>query len=365
MDALKITTLKLPINKQRFTVAKLDEAQKLVFGWASVAIKSDDLLVDRQGDMIAPEVLEEAAYDFVEHSRIANEMHKGGPIGVLVESLMVTPEKLEAMGLMRKSAPKAGLWVGVRVSSQVFQKVNKLKNLVLRAIALVDRGANQEARVVLTKRDDAEDAPMREAEHGSMDECMAAGKTEAECKELMAAMKRAEEEQMPDKLPEDVTKALAEVADLKKRATEAEAAQKAAETRIAKMEDERQREVFIAKAQEFKDLPGANPDDLGPILRKAYGVWTPEEQQKVEAMLRGAVKIAQDSALFQEIGAARPAVGSALDKLNAKANELVQKDGKMTFAQAFAKVCDTDEGKAFYHQHEQEEASKAGARRVR
>lgn len=123
MDALKITTLKLPINKQRFTVAKLDEAQKLVFGWASVAIKSDDLLVDRQGDMIAPEVLEEAAYDFVEHSRIANEMHKGGPIGVLVESLMVTPEKLEAMGLMRKSAPKAGLWVGFRVSSQVFQKV--------------------------------------------------------------------------------------------------------------------------------------------------------------------------------------------------------------------------------------------------
>lgn len=123
MDALKITTLKLPINKQPFAVAKLDEAQNLVFGWASVAIKSDDLLVDRQGDMIAPEVLEAAAYDYVEHSRIANEMHKGGPIGVLVESLMVTPEKLEAMGLLRKSAPKAGLWVGFRVSPQVFQRV--------------------------------------------------------------------------------------------------------------------------------------------------------------------------------------------------------------------------------------------------
>src|SRR3989304_1126297 len=95
---------------------------------------------------------------------------------------------------------------------------NKLKNLVLRAIALVARGANQEARVGLTKRDEAGDAPRRKAEHGSMDECMAAGKTEAECKELMAAMKRAEEEQMPDKLPEDVTKALAEVAALKKRA---------------------------------------------------------------------------------------------------------------------------------------------------
>ena len=123
MDSLKITTLKLPIDKQRFTVAKLDEAQRLVFGWASVAIKTDDLLVDRQGDMIPPEVLEEAAYDFVEHSRIANEMHQGGPIGVLVESLMVTPEKLEAMGLMRKSAPKVGLWVGFRVSPQVFRKV--------------------------------------------------------------------------------------------------------------------------------------------------------------------------------------------------------------------------------------------------
>lgn len=241
---------------------------------------------------------------------------------------------------------------------------NRLTDLVLRAIALVDKGANPLARVALSKRDDAEET-MQKAEHGSMEECMAAGKSEAECKELMAAIKRAEEDTMPDKLPEDVTKALAEVAELKKRAADAEAAQQAAEARIAKMEDQQQREVFIAKAQEFTDLPGVNPDDFGPMLRKAYGVWTPEEQQKLESILRGAVKIAQDSALFQEVGAARPAIGSALDKLNAKANELVQKDGKMTFAQAFAKVCDTDEGKALYRQHEQEEASKLNARRVR
>lgn len=124
MDAAGLTTLKLPIPKQDFEVVKLDAAQRLVFGWASVAVKSGtEPLTDLQGDQIEPAELEKAAYDFVEHSRIANEMHQGEPIGQLVESFMVTPDKLEKMGLLRTHAPKAALWVGFRLRSDVFQKV--------------------------------------------------------------------------------------------------------------------------------------------------------------------------------------------------------------------------------------------------
>ena len=109
---------------KRFEVVKLDEAEHLVFGWASVSVRDgDELLTDLQGDRIEPEQLEEAAYDFVEHSREANEMHQSPPVGQLVESFALTPEKLDVMGLLRKSAPKVAYWVGFRVSPAVFAKV--------------------------------------------------------------------------------------------------------------------------------------------------------------------------------------------------------------------------------------------------
>ena len=119
-----ITHLRVQSQADAFRIAKLDEAQNLVFGWASVAIKSGDvLLTDLQNDQIEPPELEKAAYSFVEHSRAVNEMHRGLPVGQLVESFVVTPEKLELMGLMRKSAPQVGYWVGFRVQPDVFQKV--------------------------------------------------------------------------------------------------------------------------------------------------------------------------------------------------------------------------------------------------
>ena len=172
----------------------------------------------------------------------------------------------------------------------------KLKDLWYRAIALVGKGANPEAHVVIAK-----------AEHGSMAECLAAHEGEEDakaiCEQMMAQVDAEAAKAAEDHMAEDVLKALAdakaEAAELKKvvEATQAEA--KAAKELVGKMEDERQRAVFISKAQEFVDLPGVNPDDFGPILRKAYGVWTADEQKKVEEVLRGAVKVAQDSALFR------------------------------------------------------------------
>lgn len=105
-------------------VAKVDEDQRLVFGWASV-IENDDgtPLEDLQGDVIAMDELEKAAYRFVLDSRKAGEMHERTEgIGRLVESFVVTPEKADALGLAKRS----GWWVGFKVDDDsTWAKVKK------------------------------------------------------------------------------------------------------------------------------------------------------------------------------------------------------------------------------------------------
>ena len=253
---------------------------------------------------------------------------------------------------------------------------NRIRDLWLRAIGLVDQGANQESKVVLTKRDDTQ----KMTEYSSMDECLKVH-DEEKCKELMAAMKTQSagtgqtvildltkaEERMPDN---DVAKALAEAKaeaeSVKKALADAQAEAKAAREAVAKMEDDRPRQIYIAKAKELTDLPGVNPDDFGPLLRKAHAGMTPEEQGKFDAVLRGAVKVAQDSLLFRELNPATgTAGGDAYAKLTAKANALIEKSAvpQPTFEQAFAKVSDTADGRKLLEEYEKERSD--AARRVR
>lgn len=97
-------------------ISKTDEDEHLVFGWAQVAKLGDGtVVVDRDEDQITKlEHLERAAYDFVLHSRDGGEMHVRKGVGTLVESFMVTPEKLRKMGLAGDSLP-LGWWVGYKV----------------------------------------------------------------------------------------------------------------------------------------------------------------------------------------------------------------------------------------------------------
>jgi len=96
-------------------VVKVDAAAQLVFGWASVAVRKDgEPIVDCQDDMIDPSDLEEAAYAFNLDFREANIAHAGPVVGQLVESLVVTKEKLQALGLSPDALP-LGWWVGFHI----------------------------------------------------------------------------------------------------------------------------------------------------------------------------------------------------------------------------------------------------------
>lgn len=105
-------------------ISKAEKAKQLVFGWLSVAIDAEGTpVVDHEGDIIPPEELEQAAYDFVLYSRQAGEMHEKIGIGRLVESMVFTAEKIKALGIPEGTLP-IGWWVGFKIDDlDVWEKI--------------------------------------------------------------------------------------------------------------------------------------------------------------------------------------------------------------------------------------------------
>lgn len=109
-----------------FHLAKADEEQRLVFGWASIADRADGQpVVDWQEDIVGIDELEHAAYEFVQFYREGSDMHlRGGhDIATLIESMVLTPDKIRALHIPEGALP-SGWWVGFRVTDDdVWAKV--------------------------------------------------------------------------------------------------------------------------------------------------------------------------------------------------------------------------------------------------
>lgn len=127
------------VHKSGFDMAGqitgINEDKHQVFGWASIVQKDGEPVVDMQGDYIGVEELEKAAYDYVQNSRVGGAMHyrvddegnvieKSAPYHAadLIESFVVTPEKISKMGL--PDSTPVGWWVGFKVNdSEVWDMV--------------------------------------------------------------------------------------------------------------------------------------------------------------------------------------------------------------------------------------------------
>jgi hypothetical protein len=109
------------------TFTKFDTDKQLAFGWASVVKKDGQDVVDRQGDYMTIEDVEDAAYRYVMTSRIGGDMHKRNGerphhVSDMVESFVITPEKIAKLGLP-ENTPQ-GWWVGFKIhDEQVWQDV--------------------------------------------------------------------------------------------------------------------------------------------------------------------------------------------------------------------------------------------------
>lgn len=118
---------KIAVFQPDLDITELDADKNLVFGWASIAIQKDGTqLSDLQGHSIDIDDLEQAAYNFTIDYRKTGEMHGGESLGEMVESFVVTPDKLEQMGLAPDALP-LGWWVGFKVPPTVFAKVKSGK----------------------------------------------------------------------------------------------------------------------------------------------------------------------------------------------------------------------------------------------
>lgn len=112
------------VLKGRFKIMKSDDEKMLAFGWASVSMRIDgEVIEDWQKDIVEPEELEKAAYEFVLLYREGGEMHERGGAAVLIESVVFTEEKMQAMGIPVGTLP-VGWWIGFKVLDEdVWEKV--------------------------------------------------------------------------------------------------------------------------------------------------------------------------------------------------------------------------------------------------
>ncbi len=78
-------------------ICKVDNDQRLVFGWFSIVEIDGQPITDREGDRVAPAELEKAAYGHVLNARVASDTHVLIGVGSLVESCIFTIEKQQAM----------------------------------------------------------------------------------------------------------------------------------------------------------------------------------------------------------------------------------------------------------------------------
>lgn len=107
-----------PSEEKGFSIYKTDEDKRLVFGWASISLDVDGKQIeDRQQDIIDPEDLEEAAYEYVLNFRDTGEEHipTMRKKGKLVESCVLTTEKQKAMGIPEGTVP-VGWWIGFKIT---------------------------------------------------------------------------------------------------------------------------------------------------------------------------------------------------------------------------------------------------------
>ncbi len=109
-----------------FEIIAKNAKKHLVFGYANIITKADgEQVVDSDGDVIELDELEDATVEFMKHHRSSGVMHDGEATGVVIENMVVSPEKIEAMGFSKAAQDEApeGLWLGVQLHPDVYQRV--------------------------------------------------------------------------------------------------------------------------------------------------------------------------------------------------------------------------------------------------
>ena len=145
-----------------FQIAKADEEKRLVFGWALVSATADgQQIIDHQGDIVDQDELEEGAYEYVLNFRDAGEEHIGTlrKKARMVESVVFTEEKLQAMGIPLGTVPY-GWWIGFYVDDD--ETWEKIKSGHYKMFSIEGKAVREPVDEPLVKSDDEDYEPDNE-----------------------------------------------------------------------------------------------------------------------------------------------------------------------------------------------------------
>lgn len=106
----KLVRNSLKVKMEKLTKA-VDEKRQ-VFGFFSIVEENGVPLIDCQGDIIPVEDIEKAAYKYVKFSRMGDDRHDERCKATLIESMVFTKEKQEALGI---DLGVVGWWGGFEV----------------------------------------------------------------------------------------------------------------------------------------------------------------------------------------------------------------------------------------------------------
>lgn len=129
---------------------------------------------------------------------------------------------------------------------------------------------------------------------------------------------------------EEIQKANAEIAELRK-------AQQAAEEAARKEKDAARRRQYIEKAAEYTKIPGVVPDDFGEVLMKCEAALTEDEVKKLNEVLKAAAENIGDE-LTKERGSGVDAESDVAAELETLVKAQMDEDPKLSRAQAEARV---------------------------
>lgn len=117
--------LEIDVNgswRARVEVTKADDAEMRIFGFAMTATDANGAEVtDHQGDVISPDEMAEAAFDYAANAGAAGVMHRPSDPGFvadaghMIASIPLTPEIRKAMGV----EPGPSKWfVGLQITKR-------------------------------------------------------------------------------------------------------------------------------------------------------------------------------------------------------------------------------------------------------
>jgi hypothetical protein len=128
---------------------------------------------------------------------------------------------------------------------------------------------------------------------------------------------------------------------------------KLANEQIAKMRDESDNKIYIAKAADLTSNLGVKAEEFGPVL-KAVNDANPELAQKIEAVIKAANEAVKQGDLFKEVGSNTNSIPTGIAKSDAwsqietLAAGLVTKGASKSTASAIDEVLKSAEGRKLY-----------------